>query len=962
MNVAIIGAGIAGLCSAKLLTEFGFNVTVFDKTPDVGGVWSRTRRYPGVTTQNNKGTYAFSDFPMPRDYPEWPSGEQVERYLAEYTRRFRLDEVIRLGTEVVSADLDEQAGRWTLTVRNVADGCTEEVVFDQLIVANGIFCDPFTPDYPGTPDFVRVGGQLCAASEFNELADAAGKDIVVVGYGKSACDIAESLSNVASSTTLVAREVTWKMPRKVAGFLNMKYILLTRFTEALFEHLDQRGLARFLTGRGRRFRNALLGSIGWIARRQLKFDKLGLVPKGPFEHIVRHAVSLATENFYEKVLAGSIDVRRDLTIAQLCEKDGRPTVILSDGSIVPADVVVCATGFLQRTPFLPDHLHRRLTDTDGNFMLYRQILPLDVPRLFFVGYGSSLLSPISAEAAAMWVVHYLAGIAELPSLEERRAFTEQRLRWMIERTQGKQARGTNIIPFQLRLIDEILDEVGINIGRWAKLRQWLLPVKPAAYQAASRKLHRRVERKSRSRTLLAAVPAIIGLVLVGLASPHISRADQSQGSPQIWSVGGADFEPSWTDQNGVLNDLSFYTPPDPLPPGRPGDLIRTEPSRVVFEPSGRVDFRGTGTRIMYRSTEAQGHPVAVTGTYIEPDNPWPGEGPRPLIAYAALPTGMGEQCAPSKLINQGIHASTSSGFDVMINLDQGFIGTLVARGFAVVVTDGVGMGVHGQNSPQFVNRVAAGTALIDAARAAMRLPGTSLDPHGPVAFWGWLSGGHAALAAAELADTYGPELNVVGAYAAAAPTDISVLVPVIDGNFLAGTTGWILRGMMAAYPETEQPIRDSLTPRGLEMLDNTGRQCLVQTGTDYMFRHLGGGPADAESGRFWFKHDIYEGVQMDPLKSLLQTMRLGVSKPNAPVYFNHNRWDSFAPYQTTLQTAREYCAMGADVTFWTNEQPPFLNKMAVNSLLPVVVDGERSIAWITDRFNRVPTTPNCGEL
>ena len=64
-NVAVAGAGIAGLCSAKLLSEFGFDVHVYDRTPDVGGVWSVTRRYPGVTTQNNKGTYAFSDFPMP---------------------------------------------------------------------------------------------------------------------------------------------------------------------------------------------------------------------------------------------------------------------------------------------------------------------------------------------------------------------------------------------------------------------------------------------------------------------------------------------------------------------------------------------------------------------------------------------------------------------------------------------------------------------------------------------------------------------------------------------------------------------------------------------------------------------------------------------------------------------------------------------------------------------------------
>ena len=53
---------------------------------------------------------------------------------------------------------------------------------------------------------------------------------------------------------------------------------------------------------------------------------------------------------------------------------------------------------------------------------------------------------------------------------------------------------------------------------------------------------------------------------------------------------------------------------------------------------------------------------------------------------------------------------------------------------------------------------------------------------------------------------------------------------------------------------------------------------------------------------------------------------------------------------------------GADVTFWTNEQPPFLNKLDINSFLPEFVDGERSMAWITDRFNGVPTASNCDEI
>jgi Secretory lipase len=398
---------------------------------------------------------------------------------------------------------------------------------------------------------------------------------------------------------------------------------------------------------------------------------------------------------------------------------------------------------------------------------------------------------------------------------------------------------------------------------------------------------------------------------------------------------------------------AFYTPPDPLPPGAPGDLIRTEPSRLVLEPSGQLgSFVGTGTRIMYRSTDAQGNPVAVTGTYIEPDNPWPGKGPRPLLAYATIPYGMGEQCAPSRLFNQGIHASLQTGFDLAINTEEGFIATLLARGFAIVVTDGVGMGVHGSMSPQFLNRRAGGAALIDAAKAAMQLPGTTLDPHGPVAFWGWLAGGTAAMAAAEMVDTYGPELNVVGTYAAAAPTDLAPLLAPIDGNFLAGSTGYLLRGIIASYPQTEQPVRDSLTPRGLEMLDNTGRQCLFQTAVDYMFRHLD----------FWFKGDIAETARTDPFKSILAAQRIGNVKPRGPVYLTYNRWDPFSPYASARQTAADWCRMGADVTFWTNEEPPLFNKLDVNSLLPTFVDGERSMDWVTDRFNGVPTKPNCADI
>ena len=78
LKIAIVGAGFGGLSSAKVLTEFGHDVTVFEKESEVGGVWTASRRYPGLGTQNVRSTYALSDYPYPKGTPEWPSGEQVQ--------------------------------------------------------------------------------------------------------------------------------------------------------------------------------------------------------------------------------------------------------------------------------------------------------------------------------------------------------------------------------------------------------------------------------------------------------------------------------------------------------------------------------------------------------------------------------------------------------------------------------------------------------------------------------------------------------------------------------------------------------------------------------------------------------------------------------------------------------------------------------------------------------------------
>ena len=105
------------------------------------------------------------------------------------------------------------------------------------------------------------------------------------------------------------------------------------------------------------------------------------------------------------------------------------------------------------------------------------------------------------------------------------------------------------------------------------------------------------------------------------------------------------------------HDVSF--PPEAI------DLLL---DRAAWPSTWGLTVPGDPSNKDVSSTDAQGKPVAVTGTYIEPDVPWPGKGPRPLLAYATGPYGAGEQCAPSRLFNQGIHFS--QGFDLTINVEE----------------------------------------------------------------------------------------------------------------------------------------------------------------------------------------------------------------------------------------------------------------------------------------------------
>lgn len=493
MRIAVIGAGIAGLTTGKTLLAAGHQVTVIDRTPDVGGVWSRTRRYPGLTTQSPMRQYSFADFPPPADYPEWPSGAQVQEYLASYAEAFGLAPSLRLGTEVVHAALVAGDGTgWRLTLRDLATGATETCEADRLVVANGIFSDPNVPDFPGADEFAGAAGRILAASDLHDADEARGRHVLVVGYGKSACDVTVALSKVASSTDIIARQLLWKVPRKIGGVLNFKFLLLTRLGEALFRYHTLRGPERFLHGPGNGLRRGMLNSVGSVSVRQYRLREHDLVPRGKMENIIQGAIGLGTEGFFEGVADGTIRVRRDQIIARLLEKDGRPHAELRDGTVLPADLVVCATGYRQGATFFTDDVQRRVLDERGNFLLYRQIKPIGVPELYFNGYNSSFFSPLNAEMAGIWIAADIAGTLRLPADDEQRRVAAAQIAFMDTATAGHHNHGGKIIPFSMHNVDDVLSDLRLGIPRRTRALQWLDMIDPAAFRQIGPTVLRRI--------------------------------------------------------------------------------------------------------------------------------------------------------------------------------------------------------------------------------------------------------------------------------------------------------------------------------------------------------------------------------------------------------------------------------------------------------------------------------------
>ena len=236
----------------------------------------------------------------------------------------------------------------------------------------------------------------------------------------------------------------------------------------------------------------------------------------------------------------------------------------------------------------------------------------------------------------------------------------------------------------------------------------------------------------------------------------------------------------------------FYIPPDPLSDGEPGDVIRAEEIDAYLVPGVRI--RSRVWRILYRSTGATGAPTAVSGTVLIPRSR--ARGPRPLIGYAVGTHGIGDVAAPSRLLARGRE------------WEAGLIAMVLARGWAVAITDYEGLGTPGDHT-YMVGR-ALGPNVLDAMRAARQLDPDELPVEGPAAIIGYSEGGAAAAWAAQLQPSYAPDVPLLAVAAGAAAADVETAGPSLDGTFFSFFIAYGGIGYAAAYPELD--LDTYLTP------------------------------------------------------------------------------------------------------------------------------------------------------
>lgn len=311
-QIALIGAGPVGLGLAKALLEQKIPYEQLEADDALGGNWYHGV-YETVHIISSRKTTEYADYPMPADYPDFPSRQQMLDYLRDYAEKFQLRPHIQFNTKVVMA-LPLTEGRWELELAN-----GEKRVYKGLIVCNGHHWDRRFPKYPG-----NFAGEYIHSKDYRSPSQLSGKRVLVIGGGNSACDIAAEAARVGKTARISLRRGYWFLPKTLFGVPSAE--LIKGWVPVWAQRIFLRVMLRIAIG---------------------KYSDYGL-PEPNHKVFEAHPTINSEMLYYVK--QGRIHPRPDIA-----RFEGK-TVHFVDGTSEEFDMVVCATGYHVSFPFLPPGL------------------------------------------------------------------------------------------------------------------------------------------------------------------------------------------------------------------------------------------------------------------------------------------------------------------------------------------------------------------------------------------------------------------------------------------------------------------------------------------------------------------------------------------------------------------------------------------------------------------------------
>ncbi|WP_141731791.1 flavin-containing monooxygenase [Oligoflexus tunisiensis] len=395
-KVAIIGAGSSGMIACRELKVRGIPFDCFEKGSQAGGNWifkndnGMSAAYRSLHINTSRQQMEFLCFPMPRHYPTYPHHSQIAEYFDAFLDHFRLKEDITFNTEVKKAE-PQKDGSWQLTLANGT-----QPVYDAVIVANGHHWDPRWPEpaFPGEFHGITMHSHAYLdPTEPHELID---RNVLVVGMGNSAMDIACELGNrgVARNVYLSARSGTHIMPKFFGS----------RPADAFLRHPGREPFWWEHIVPYQYFEKVAFPLISWKIRRAVGRPEDYGLPKP------RHAFGMAHPTISSEVhiRLGSGDIKPKPNIKEL-QGD---RVQFVDGSVVPIDAIIYATGYKISFPFFDKTV---LPYENNDLPLFKRMMSPRYDNLLFLGLVQPLCSimPI-AELQASFMGDYLLGTYRLP--------------------------------------------------------------------------------------------------------------------------------------------------------------------------------------------------------------------------------------------------------------------------------------------------------------------------------------------------------------------------------------------------------------------------------------------------------------------------------------------------------------------------------------------------------------------